>query len=111
MLFLLAFTHSASAEKERVVIKQGKFIAAGYDDQTYTMSIEYKKGKRVEYSGVMYSTYSKFVDAEDKKAFFKENIKGKFSKTVSKVKKAKKKKKRKKKKRKKRKKKKKQKEE
>ncbi len=101
-LFLFLFSLPVAAEQERVKIKQGKFVAAGYDDQTRVMFIEYKKGKRVEFSGVMYSTYSKFVDAEDKKAFFKEHIKGKYAKTVSKVKKkSKKKKKRKKKKRKK----------
>ncbi len=101
LLLLMAFAQPVAAEKERVVIKQGKIIAAGYDDQTYTMSIEYKKGKLVEYSGMLYSTYSKFIDAEDKKAYIKEHIKGKYSKTVSKVKKKKKKKKKKKRKKKK----------
>lgn len=82
LLLLLFSLPMVTHALDRVPVGSGGIVSAGYDDKSRVMELEFKSGKVVQYSGVNYSTYDKLLEAEHKGKFFKEQIKGKYTKKM-----------------------------
>ncbi|GEM_PF-395626 len=86
--FLLVVLFSISSigyAIDRTPIGSSGIVSAGYDDKSRVMELEFKSGKVVQYSGVLYSTYDGLLESESKGQFFKEKIKGKYSHKTTEV--------------------------
>ncbi len=67
---------------DRQPVGEAGIVSAGYDDKSRVMEVLFKSGKLVHFKGVLFSTYDKFMSAESKGEFFKENIKGRYQHKV-----------------------------
>lgn len=84
---LLFIAHGVAYSVERTPVGAAGIVSAGYDDKNRAMIVEFKSGKLVQFSGMLFSTFDKFMEAEKKGAYFNEHIKGKYTgKVIGKVK-------------------------
>jgi len=63
---------------ERIPVSSSNIQAIGYDADSQTLEVEFKKGPAYQYTGVPQSEYDAMMAADSKGTFLNTNIKGRY---------------------------------